>query len=118
MPSLSTGAQLTSSDPYPCRHAIYIGTDPALKAQDDQWILEPIQKGGPTVRALIAHIEAGSVSNLSRRRRAAMYLTDTHVLRSRPSAPDSPLRTQSLCSSTAVVRRDRLVRPTCPSLAY
>ncbi|CDZ98230.1 Uncharacterized conserved protein [Phaffia rhodozyma] len=41
-------------------HAIWTGSDPELRDQDDQWLLDPIQRGGRTVRAILEHIKAAS----------------------------------------------------------
>lgn len=39
-------------------HAIWVGNDVARITDDDQWILEPMQKGG-SVRTYVKHIEEG-----------------------------------------------------------
>jgi hypothetical protein len=37
-------------------HAIWKGTDPQLRLREDQWVLEPYQRGGGRVAAFFAHI--------------------------------------------------------------
>ncbi|KAF9467337.1 hypothetical protein BDZ94DRAFT_1249113 [Collybia nuda] len=37
-------------------HAIWKGTDPQLRLREDQWILEPYQRGGGRVATFFAHI--------------------------------------------------------------
>lgn len=39
-------------------HAIWVGHDPALVGQDEEWILENMQKGG-SVRTYVKHIREG-----------------------------------------------------------
>ncbi|KAF8637975.1 hypothetical protein AX16_010607 [Volvariella volvacea WC 439] len=41
-------------------HAIWIGTDPERRLDEDDWILEPYQRGGNRVAAFYAHIEQGA----------------------------------------------------------
>lgn len=40
-------------------HSIWTGSDPALKATEDQWLLEPYQEGGGRVAAFLSHIVRG-----------------------------------------------------------
>ena len=40
-------------------HAIWRGTDIRRRLDDDEWILEPYQRGGGRVAAFYQHIEAG-----------------------------------------------------------
>lgn len=37
-------------------HAIWKGTDPQLRLREDQWVLDPYQRGGGRVAAFFAHI--------------------------------------------------------------
>jgi hypothetical protein len=39
-------------------HAIWLGHDPARVEDDDQWILEPMQRGG-SVKTYLEHIRQG-----------------------------------------------------------
>ena len=39
-------------------HAIWTGHDASMASEDEDWILEPIQKGG-SVKTFIRHIEEG-----------------------------------------------------------
>ncbi|KAI5822915.1 hypothetical protein K523DRAFT_287430 [Schizophyllum commune Tattone D] len=41
-------------------HSIWKGTDPEQRFSEDQWVLEPYQKGGKRLSALIKHIEIGA----------------------------------------------------------
>ncbi|KIL68870.1 hypothetical protein M378DRAFT_70620 [Amanita muscaria Koide BX008] len=41
-------------------HAIWIGTDPSLRLSEDQWLLEPYQKGQGRLDAFFAHISRGA----------------------------------------------------------
>lgn len=40
-------------------HAIWTGGDKSRVEEDDQWVLEPMQKGGRSVRTFLRHIELG-----------------------------------------------------------
>ncbi|KAF7975048.1 hypothetical protein HWV62_10539 [Athelia sp. TMB] len=40
-------------------HSIWTGTDPSLKLDEDQWLLEPYQKGGGRIDAFVSHIARG-----------------------------------------------------------
>lgn len=44
----------------PC-HAIWQGGDPSSRLNEEDWILEPYQKGGNRVAAFFNHIERGYV---------------------------------------------------------
>jgi hypothetical protein len=46
-------------------HAIWLGPSSNSRLDDDEWILEPFQRGGGRVAAFISHIERGSVDFLS-----------------------------------------------------
>ncbi|KAF7984264.1 hypothetical protein HWV62_16108 [Athelia sp. TMB] len=41
-------------------HSIWTGTDPSLKLDEDQWLLEPYQKGGGRIDAFVSHIARGA----------------------------------------------------------
>ncbi|KAL7415483.1 hypothetical protein BDY24DRAFT_431908 [Mrakia frigida] len=41
-------------------HGIWTGHDASLREKDDQWLLEPYQRGGQTVDAIFKHIQSGS----------------------------------------------------------
>jgi hypothetical protein len=40
-------------------HSIWVGNDPARVKNDEEWILEPMQKGG-SVKTFVKHIEEGA----------------------------------------------------------
>ncbi|KAF5386011.1 hypothetical protein D9615_002348 [Tricholomella constricta] len=41
-------------------HAIWKGTDPELRLREDQWVLEPYQRGGGRISTFFAHIYRGA----------------------------------------------------------
>ena len=54
-------------------HAIWTGHDPSIVREDDDWILEPMQKGG-SVKTYISHIMEG-VSRLQADSRALLVFS-------------------------------------------
>lgn len=40
-------------------HSIWKGSDPDLRLDEDEWLLEPYQKGGGRVSAFVSHIARG-----------------------------------------------------------
>ncbi|KDQ49361.1 hypothetical protein JAAARDRAFT_187053 [Jaapia argillacea MUCL 33604] len=41
-------------------HAIWKGSDPSMRMEDDEWVLEPFQRGGESVNAFFEHIRQGA----------------------------------------------------------